>query len=410
MVKIFKIYVVGITSENLCELEQLPAEVIADCKLFVGAEKHHTHLTQYKTELKTVTPLKDTLHAIKETLPTGNVVVLGSGDPLFYGIGSTLLKSFAKESLVFYPALTAIQRACSLFKTSWHDANIISLHGRNYPHLAGFFLSQKKSLVLTDGKNTPNRIAADISDYLKLIEAEGLAENMLCMVAENIGTDDEHVFIGSLNETRKKTNFSPLNVFYFINEKRDEPENIFGLTEQEVQHSRGLITKNEIRAACIHSLSLPKTGILWDIGGGSGSISIEAARMAPSLTIYCIEQKEEEILNIKANIHRFGCYNIIPVHGNAAEKMANLPTPDRVFVGGSGGKLEQIIKISAEKLPQMGKIVVNSVLKKTAQQAPLAMQKNKLEIHSSTVSVCRAKGTEHEQQLNPITITTGLKR
>lgn len=410
MSKIFKIYVVGITSENLCELEQLPPEVIADCKLFIGADKHHSLLKSYKAEVKAVTPLRDTLHTIKETLPTGNVVVLGSGDPLFYGIGSTLLKSFAQTSLVFYPALTAIQRASALFKTSWHDANIISLHGRTHPHLAGLFLSQHKSLVLTDGTNTPTKIAGEIADYLKLIEAEELAKNMQCMVAENIGTDKEQVFVGSLDETREKTDFSPLNVFCFIHKKQDEPSSIFGLSEQEIQHSRGLITKNAVRAACIHSLSLPRTGILWDIGGGSGSISIEAARIAPELIIYCVEQKDEEIANIKANIRRFGCYNIIPAHGNAAEIMTHLPDPDRVFVGGSGGKLEKIVKTSAEKLPQMGRIVVNSVLEKTAQQAPLFMQKNMLEVQSSTVSVCREKGTEHEQQLNPITITTGLKR
>lgn len=409
MAKLYKIYVVGIASENLPELQQLPAEVLADCKLFISAEKHHHTLQSYNRAIKPVTPLQDTLHNIKETLAVGNIIVLGSGDPLFYGIGSTLLKSLAQERLVFYPTLSSIQRASALFKTSWHDANIISLHGRNHPHLPSLFLSKHKSLVLTDGTNTPIKIAGDILDYLTLIEAEELAGDIQCMVAENIGTEKENLFIGSLAETQAKAEFSPLNVFCLINQNEQNPHNIFGLSEQDIQHSRGLITKSEVRAASIHSLCLPKTGVLWDIGGGSGSISIEAARIAPELIIYCVEHKEEEITNIKANIRRFGCYNIIPIHGNAAEKMADLPAPDRVFVGGSGGRLEEIITTSAEKLPQNGRIVVNSVLEKTARQAPIFMRANNLEVASSTVSVCRNKGAADEQQLNPITITTGVK-
>ena len=404
-----KIYVVGVTYDDLHELQQLPVEVINHCALFISGEKHHHILKIYQTQICPVTPLKETLQEIESALNRGNVIVLGSGDPLFYGIGSTLLKTFRQENLVFFPALTSIQRACSRFKLSWHDAKIISLHGRSHPHLAGLFLSQAKSLVLTDNKNTPAKIASDILEYLKLIDYLEMGEEFQCMVAENLGTDKERIFTGSLKETASQESFSPLNVFALVNNKYEAVSRSFGLSEQEIQHSRGLITKSEVRAAAIHQLCLPKKGILWDIGGGSGSISIEAARLFPELVIYCVEQKEEELANIKANIRKFDCFNVIPVHDNAVNCITHLPPPDRVFVGGSSGLLAEIINISAEKLPQNGRIVVNSVLEKTAREAPKQMTKHDLQVSSTTISVCRNKGTENELQLNPITITTGIK-
>ena len=122
-----------------------------------------------------------------------------------------------------------------------------------------------------------------------------------------------------------------------------------GLTEDEVVHSRGLITKSEVRAATIHQLRLPKTGVFWDVGAGSGSISIEAARSHPELTLFAIEHKMEEIANIKANIRKFGCYNIIPVFGKAPEELTDLPAPDRIFVGGSSGTLSAIAEIAKNR-------------------------------------------------------------
>ncbi len=122
----------------------------------------------------------------------------------------------------------------------------------------------------------------------------------------------------------------------------------FGLTEDSIQHSRGLITKNEVRAATLHQLQLPRKGVFWDIGAGSGSLSIEAARANPHLTVYAIEHKEEELENIKNNIVKFGCYNIVPIFGRAPEALVALPDPDRVFIGGSSGSLPDIVALTCQ--------------------------------------------------------------
>ena len=177
-----------------------------------------------------------------------------------------------------------------------------------------------------------------------------------------------------------------------------------------MHHSRGLITKDEVRAAGLHKLRLPDKGVLWDVGGGSGSVSLEAARMCPELAVYIIERKIEEQENIRNNIITYNACNMHLIKGEAPDALAGLPAPDRVFIGGSGNRLDTIIELAASKLSASGRIVVNAVLKKTAEQAPSLLHRQGLQVETATLSVTRTRYPEHKtQQFNPITIITGCK-
>ena len=404
-----KIHVVGV-SESLLELHSLPKDVLKDDRLIIATKKHHSALQRFSQRIGTISPLQNALAEIGLELIQDDVVVLASGDPLFYGIGATLLRQFPAEQIIFYPTVSSLQQACALFKTPWHDAHIISLHGRKSIHLPGI-LTQPKTIALTDQINSPNHIAREMINYLGLIGAEDLFNHITIMVAEDIGGEGENVFCGTLHETAQHT-FSQLNVFCCLHKKHREHNVgnvVFGLHEDDIQHSRGLITKSEVRAASLHSLRLPKRGVFWDLGAGSGSLSIEAARMVPDLTIYAVEQKDEEMANIKANIRKFGCYNIIPLQGRAADIIKTLPTPDRIFVGGSGGELEQIIAHGSTILPKNGRILVNSVLEKTAIVAPQFMEEYGFTVTTSRISVQRNVRHDNEQLFNPITLIIGEK-
>ncbi len=183
----------------------------------------------------------------------------------------------------------------------------------------------------------------------------------------------------------------------------------FGLTEDEISHSRGLITKNEVRAVTLHQLQLPRQSIFWDIGAGSGSISIEAARTNPRLTVYAVEHKEEELHNIKENIRRYGCFNVIPVSGRAPEVLANLPAPDRVFIGGSSGSLADIVRLVAGRLTADGRLVINGVIKKTITTAPQYMREAGFTVTRSVINVSRKSKNNTVQNFNPITIMAGTR-
>lgn len=402
----FKIFVIGIADSFLSNYQE---QLLQQCTLIIGAQRFAEMATEFSDRYVEITPLKEALAALRSALPHGNVAVLASGDPLFFGIGRRLLGEFPEERINIFPALSSIQRACALFRVPWDDATITSLHGRAAAHLPGLLLGHSKHLILTDGTNSPDRIAGQLLHYLTLIGENELPHTIKMLVAENISLASEKVFRGSLVEAAKER-FSALNIVcLLIPDCPTAPNYRFGLTEDLLHHSRGLITKNEVRAATLHRLCLPDRGVFWDVGAGSGSLSIEAARANPKLTIYAVEQKEEELENIKKNIVKFRCFNIVPVPGRAPEALSGLPDPQRVFIGGSSGALPAIIPAVANHLAEGGILVINGVVDKTLQAAPPLMRDHGFTVQTSTVQVSRKDTDGHTKKFNPITIMTGRR-
>ena len=402
----FKLFVIGVADPVLSARQE---SLLATCTLIVGTRRFELMTDGFSAKFQYITPLAEALAAIARHLPQGNVAVLASGDPLFYGIGRRLLAEFPAEAIEIHPALSSVQRACALFRQPWEDAMVTSLHGRPCTHLPGLLLGQGKHLVLTDADHSPDRIAKKLLDYLQSIGETELVQAVRMLVAENIGLPNERVFHGTLREGAARQ-FAELNILcLLVPESPDLPDFAFGLGEDDLFHSRGLITKNEVRAATLHALRLPPAGIFWDIGAGSGSLSIEAARANPRLTVYAVEQKDEELRNIKKNIVKFRSFNIVPVPGRAPEALDRLPAPDRIFVGGSGGSLAAIIKLAAEHLAEDGLLVVNGVIDKTVREAPPLMKKFGFTVSSSVISVTRTEPDGEERRFNPITIMTGKR-
>lgn len=385
--------------------------MLARCGLIVGDTRHLALVLEMAAEKLAISPLTPALDSIRLGLTKGNVGVLASGDPLFFGIGRRLLKEFGGEELVVLPALSTMQEACARFKLPWDDMAKVSLHGRESLHTPGLLLAREKTFVFTDRHNTPARLAHQLVDYLELIEAEALLVGCRVHVAENLGVANERLFSGTLAEAAEQ-DFAELNVLIVTRPcQANENAPLFGLSETEIAHSRGLITKDEVRAVTLHALRLPSSGVFWDLGAGSGSIAVAAARLHPGLTIFAVDQQEEAFANVKQNIRQFGCYNIIPILGEASAVLRGLPDPDRVFVGGSGGKLSTIIGQAADRLPVGGRLVVNGVIGRTVAEAPQCMADHGLKVELTRVQIERTTfpATEPGKVLNPITVMTGRK-
>lgn len=399
-----EIFIIGISSHGPTPRQ---TELLKD-SLFIVCGRRLAAVIPAEITLPVIaiTPLDSAIEKIENGLKKGNISVLASGDPLFFGIARRLIDHFGPEKVRISPALSSMQEAFTRFKIPWDDAVWVSLHGREQHHTPGNLLAQEKTFIFTDKNNSPDRIARDIISYFHLIEEKRLLQQCRLLVAENIGTPEENITLGSFEEIAALT-FSDLNVLCILSPELPERAP-FGLSEDEIVHSRGLITKDEVRAATLHRLRLPHRGVFWDVGGGSGSISIEAASMMPHLTIYTIERKDEELKNIKKNICRFGCFNIIPIAGRASDILHTLPDPDCVFVGGSGGELSYIIKETATRLPQHGRLVVNGVIEKTIKQAPELMREQGLSFEMSRIEINRT-GQDGQQCFNPITIMVGQK-
>lgn len=397
-------HIIGISNSALSAEQK---ELLKNCVLIVSGRRLLQLCGQFSAPTLAVTPLQEALQGISRSLATGDVAVLASGDPLFFGIGKRLIETLGAERVHIHPALSSLQLAFARFKLPWDDAHIVSLHGRSSVHIPGAVLNHAKTFLFTDHINTPDRVASEIVAYLEKIHHPGLLKSCRVLVAENLESPEEKIVAGTLQETAALS-FSPLNVMCLLCPAGDESP-FFGLQENELQHSRGLITKAEVRAASLHRLRLPKRGVMWDVGAGSGSVSIEAARMNPALTVYAVEKKDEELANIRANIRHYGCYNVVPVTGTAMDVLADLPDPDRVFIGGNGGQLQGIIEEAVGRLPGGGIVVANGVIEQTVTLAPQYMKACGLVVSSSTIHCSRRDEMGAVVDFNPITIISGGK-
>ena len=337
-----------------------------------------------------------------------DVAVLASGDPLFFGIGRSLLEAVGKENVTIIPALSSAQLAFACFREPWDDATFISLHGRKTDHLLPLILPHDKVLVFTDQHNTPDLICRTLLNGLGAVDDGETISSYQVMVGENLGLAEEKLTTGTLAEIAGRQ-FNSLNVLLLKRAKQKSFPTL-GLQSHQIRHSRGLITKDEVRAASLHKLNLPKTGVFWDIGAGSGSISIEASRLCPGLAVFAIERHEEELANIRANIKTFNCRQVTIVPGTAPENLMDLAAPDRIFIGGSGGRLKEIIQYASSRLAAGGIMVVNGVIQKTIESAPRMMIEQGFSVDISTISVTRRTfADEKEIQFNPVTVIRGVK-
>ncbi len=401
-----RIELIGISGQSLT-CEQWP--IIRRCRTIVASRRHKPLVVGLLHPLIDIAPVATMLARLREALAEGDVAVLASGDPLFYGIGRTLIEQFGADRIRIHPALSAVQLACARFRTTWDDLHLMSLHGRSVHDVPGRILNHQRVLLFTDAQNSPDAIAAGLLAVLQACADQQRIAAIRIRVAENLGLAEERLTTGTLAEIASRQ-FSPLNMMLIEQPPPSRVDIRFGLGEEEIQHSRGLITKSEVRAATLHQLRLPESGVLWDIGGGSGSVSLEAARLCPELTIYTIEKNPEGQANIQSNMRRFGTYTMHLVCGEAPEALTDLPDPDRIFIGGSGKRLTEILEAAVARLMPGGRIVVNAVLTQTESTALASLQRLGLRVASSTLAVTRRSFPGGESRVfNPITLITGDK-
>lgn len=406
-----KVYLLGINADELTTAQK---KLVSRCSCVVATGRHTGLITPGNLEIIPMAPVKEMLLTVAQKLETVDVAILASGDPLFYGIGRKLLQTFKQEEVEIYPGVSSMQLAFARFKEPWDDAVFVSLHGRESGNLARLLLAHRKVFVLTDRDNSPAMIAKTMLAHLQRCGQKALADEYEVFVGENLGLADEKLTRGSLDEIAG-LNFGDLNVMILKKQSNTEGREVsfsFGLMEEEIAHSRGLITKNEVRAATLHTLRLPSIGVFWDIGAGSGSISLEAARLCPQLDVFAVERHPQEVANIKTNICRFGLHNITLIRGEAPAMLTDLPAPDRVFVGGSGGSLQEIIKFAALRLADHGRVVINGVTGKTQKTAPALLHDCGLKVTISEMSITRKQypGTATASEpFNTIAVIVGIK-
>jgi precorrin-6Y C5,15-methyltransferase (decarboxylating) len=349
-----KVVVVGIGDNGADSLSREALRRVSEAEVLLGGERHLAFFPDHPAEKLAI---RDNLKEIAARLQTETrrVAVLASGDPLFYGIAGYLATKIGRDRLEVLPNISSMQLAFARLKESWHDAALVSCHAKPIEEAIDVIRDAKKVGIFTDDENTPGRIARE------LLKAGigGFRAN----VCENLAGRDERITACDLGELAEKS-FSPLNVLVLIR-KAEAPvlqrrDWTFGIPEEAFylrQPLKGLITKTEVRVLSLAKMRLRPGNTVWDIGAGSGSVSIEAALLGAN--VWAIEKNKEDCDIVRRNVEKFGTPQVTVVHGVAPAALAELPDPDAVFVGGSGGEMGELVRICRERLLPGGRLVIN---------------------------------------------------
>ncbi|ARK26235.1 cobalamin biosynthesis protein CbiE [Sporosarcina sp. P37] len=391
---------IGIGDNGAAGLLPQYIEWINECDVLVGGERHLQFFPLFEKEKRVI---KGGLSALTAELQeeTRNVVILVSGDPLFYGLGGVLAK---KLPLEIYPYTSSVQLAFSKMQESWQDAHIVSLHGRSIRGFAQKIDGRKKIAVLTDETNSPQSIAAYVKRF-NMTEYDAF-------VAENLEGEDERCRFLSLDEMEQGS-FSPLNVVILKQRHLVERASL-GIPDDaflQRKPDKGLITKREIRTLCLQELKLKENSIVWDIGTCTGSVAIEAAKIAREGAVYAIEKNEGDLENCLENQLRHRT-DFVAVLGKAPDRLEEFPDPHAIFIGGNGGNMEQLLQTCISRLQPNGRLVMNIATIENLAEAMGHLKALGCEVSILQAQLSKSKPILHLtrfEPLNPIYIVTAQK-
>ena len=398
-----KIYLVGAGIEGWEGFGARALEVINEAEVLIGHQRHLDIFPAFTGEKRVLGDLSAMLDFLKET--GKRVVVLGSGDPNFFGVGRFLLRNLPKERVEIFPNVTSVQYAFARIKEPWDDAIFVSVHGRGLKGAIDRIVAAEKAAILTDGVNTPAVIARELM-------ARG-ADGYEAWLCEDLGLPTER-FTRTDVKGLTELSCSPLNILILINTWEPNLVNypVLGIADDEYATAKKLITKQEVRAVTLAKLSLQDDLVLWDIGAGSGSISIEAGNLMPNGKVFALEKNPQYLCFIRDNLKKFAARNIALVEAFAPEGLDDLPDPDRVFIGGSGGMLEEIIEAVDRRLKNDGRIVLNAVTLDTLTKAVEFLEDHGYTVEAACINVAKTRGlTEYKmfEAHNPVYVVTAFK-
>lgn len=330
--------------------------------------------------------------------------VLVSGDTGFYSISKKLTEMLKKNEQIEIeniPAVSSMQYFCSKLNLPWDTMKYVSAHGRNI-NIISTVMFNKKVFVLTGGDMGPQNIC-------QILCSKGLG-HLMASVGENLSYDNERIIEDSVYNIAKM-NFESLAVMIIHNnEALDYSMSLRSIRDDEFITGKTPMTKSEVRTISISKLNLKNNSVVYDVGAGTGSVSVETALKLSDGTLYAIEKNEEAINLIKKNIEKFKAYNIEIIRNTAPDGLDDLPRPDCVFIGGSGGNLDEIIEAVLNKNPFVN-VVINAITLESLNEALSCMEKYKfdcVDIVNAAISKCKKIGPYHMMTgHNPIYIISG---
>lgn len=393
----------GSGTPELLTAQGLAALQSAD--LIIGAKRLLEHLPTGCTEnRKALYKPEDILSCLSE-FPAVNTALLYSGDTGFYSGASKLLpmlRAFGISARVL-PGISSVQLLSAAIGRPWQDWKLVSAHGCACDPAAECLTAEGRPVFfLTGGTETPATLCAKLADA-GLGDAHGI-------IGENIGTPQEHLAFGTA-QTLAANAYAPLSVL-LIEHTVLPARRVPGFPDDAFIRGEVPMTKQEVRAAALAKLAVRPTDTLWDVGAGTGSVSVELALAAPRGHVYAVECAPDACALIRQNREKFHAYNLSLIEGTAPQVLADLPAPDAVFIGGTKGSMAEVVDAALAKNPN-ARLCISAIALETlsAAIAVLAAHGQTAEVTQLAVSRTRPAGKLHLLMANnPIFLITGERK
>ncbi len=373
-----KVHIVGIGDDGVEGMTAQARRLVEAADVLVGPESCSTLVpAAIRGRLVSAANLEELVERI-EAAGAKRVVVLASGDPLFYGTARYVCSKLGKDRFEVVPHVSSMQLAFARVKESWEDAFLANLSGQSIERVVDRVRSSETAGLFTSDQWPAPAVARALLD-------EGI-DYFQAYVCENLGSPDERVTQGSLADIAKDS-FATPNVMILVRKARvaDKPGQVgtrmFGNPDEcflQSRPKRGLLTPAEVRSLALAELQLRPASEVWDVGAGSGSVGLEAARIARDGRVHAIEMDPDDHALIRENAARFGVMNLNPVLGRAPEAWASLPDPDAIYVGGSGRDVAMLVDQAWSRLKPGGRLVTacNSIENLAAMHTLLRSRSN----------------------------------
>ncbi|MBV1705284.1 MAG: precorrin-6y C5,15-methyltransferase (decarboxylating) subunit CbiE [Hyphomicrobiales bacterium] len=354
--------IVGIGEDGRAGLSPAAARALDQARIVWGGRRHLALAAPFPGEARAWPSPPEAAFAGIAAARGEPVCVLASGDPFHYGIGAQLARAFAQTEIAAYPAPSSFSLAAARLGWPLQDCALVSVHGRPLERLLRHLQPGARVLALSDGAESPARIAA-------LLAARGLGASRL-HVCERLGGSAERLRTFGADET-PPADVDPLNLVAIevaTGPRAATPSLAPGLPDDLFEND-GQITRADVRALTLAALAPRRGEILWDVGAGSGSVAIEWTLRDPAMRAVAIERDPARAARIARNARALGAPDLRVIEGDAPAAFAGLPAPDAIFVGGGAGG-EGMIETAIAALKPGGRLVVNAVTLET--QALLA--------------------------------------
>ncbi len=345
------LHIVGIGEDGMDGLTPATRAVVEAAEILVGGDRHHKLSAAVTAERVAWPSPFDSLIGVLKSHSGKRVVVLATGDPLWFSVGARIGRAIEPGEIVYHPQLSAFQLAAARMGWSMADVETLTVHGRPVEQMIAFIQPDIRLLILTTGAETPAQIA-------RFLTERGFGQSKLTVLAA-MGGENEARFDGVAESwDHEVPAFNTMAVDCVAAPDAALLPRVPGLSDDLFQHD-GTMTKREIRAATLAKLMPMRGALLWDIGTGCGSVAVEWMRAAHHTRAIGLEPRADRRAMAAANALALGTPRLELIDGTVPEALVGLDAPDAVFIG--GGLSEEVFTAAWAALRPLGRLVANAV-------------------------------------------------